>query len=125
MNLPRELQMGIGGIPNAVLRRLRHKHDLGVHTEMFSDGFVDLYEAGAISNKYKAVHAGRTVTSFVIGTQRVFDFVDDNPLVEFTVQLGGSVAEAEAAVRAMIELGRRQKIGKRLGAEAVIKAERR
>ncbi len=77
------LQVGIGGIPNAVLRRLRHKHDLGVHTEMFSDGFVDLYEAGAITNKYKVVHAGRTVTSFVIGTQRVFDFVDDNPLVEF------------------------------------------
>ena len=77
------LQMGIGGIPDAVLARLTHKRDLGVHTEMFSDGLVGLYEAGAITNKYKSVHRGRTVTSFIIGTERVFDFVDDNPLVEF------------------------------------------
>ena len=77
------LQMGIGGIPDAVLRRLKGKRDLGVHTEMFSDGFVELFEAGAINNKYKTVHPGRTVTSFVIGTQRVFDFVDDNAQVEF------------------------------------------
>jgi acyl-CoA hydrolase len=77
------LQMGIGAIPDAVLRRLAHKRDLGVHTEMFSDGVVDLAEAGVITNLRKAVHPGRTVTSFVMGTQRVYDFVDDNAFVEF------------------------------------------
>ena len=77
------LQVGIGGIPDAVLVRLRDKTDLGVHTEMFSDGLIDLIEAGAVTNRFKAVHPGRTVTSFVTGTRRVFDFVDDNPLVEF------------------------------------------
>jgi 4-hydroxybutyrate CoA-transferase len=77
------LQMGIGGIPDAVLARLGGHHDLGVHTEMFSDGLVDLVEAGVITNTRKKVHAGRIVTSFVAGTKRLFDFVDDNPLVEF------------------------------------------
>ena len=77
------LQMGIGAIPDAVLRRLVDKHDLGVHTEMFSDGVVDLAEAGVITNARKKVHRGRTVTSFVIGTRRVYDFVDDNAFVEF------------------------------------------
>jgi len=77
------LQMGIGSIPDAVLRRLRGKQDLGVHTEMFSDGIVDLVEAGAITNRRKHVHPGRTVTSFVVGTERLYRFVDDNPFVEF------------------------------------------
>lgn len=77
------LQMGIGAIPDAVLARLKHKKDLGIHTEMFSDGVVDLFEAGAITNRCKGVHPGRIVTSFVVGSRRVFDFVDDNPLVEF------------------------------------------
>ena len=77
------LQLGIGGIPDAVLARLTHKRDLGVHTEMFSDGIVDLYAAGAITNRFKAVHPGRLVTSFVTGTRKLFDFVDDNPVVEF------------------------------------------
>jgi 4-hydroxybutyrate CoA-transferase len=77
------LQMGIGSIPDAVLRRLTQKQHLGVHTEMFSDGLVDLYEAGAITNTRKVLHPGRIVTSFVAGTRRVYDFVDDNPLVEF------------------------------------------
>lgn len=77
------LQMGIGSIPNAVLARLGNKHDLGVHTEMFSDGLVPLIEGGVINNKRKAVHAGRTVTSFVVGTRSLFDFVNDNPSVEF------------------------------------------
>jgi 4-hydroxybutyrate CoA-transferase len=77
------LQMGIGGIPDAVLARLKHKQDLGIHTEMFSDGVVDLFAAGSITNKYKAVHPGRIVTSFITGTKKLFDFVDDNPLVEF------------------------------------------
>lgn len=77
------LQMGIGGIPDAVLARLGEHKDLGVHTEMFSDGLIDLVEAGVITNAKKKVHAGRIVTSFVSGTKRLFDFVDDNPLVEF------------------------------------------
>lgn len=77
------LQLGIGAIPDAVLRRLTAKHDLGVHSEMFSDGLVDLMLAGNVTNRYKHVHPGRTVTSFVNGSQRLFDFVDDNPLVEF------------------------------------------
>ena len=77
------LQMGIGAIPDAVLRRLFDKHDLGIHTEMFSDGVVDLAEAGVITNRRKHVHPGRIVTSFVIGTRRTYDFVDDNAFVEF------------------------------------------
>ncbi len=77
------LQMGIGGIPDAVLARLGTKRDLGVHTEMFSDRLVDLVATGAVTGKYKAVHPGRIVTSFVNGSRRLFDFVDDNPLVEF------------------------------------------
>jgi acyl-CoA hydrolase len=77
------LQMGIGSIPGAVLARLKGKQDLGVHTEMFSDGVVDLYETGAITNRLKAVHPGRIVTSFVHGSRKVFDFVADNPVVEF------------------------------------------
>jgi 4-hydroxybutyrate CoA-transferase len=77
------LQMGIGAIPSAVLARLKERRDLGVHTEMFSDGLVDLYESGAITNRLKAVHPGRIVTSFVNGSRRVFDFVNDNPIIEF------------------------------------------
>ena len=77
------LQMGIGGIPDAVLVRLKNKHDLGIHTEMFSDRVVDLFDAGVITNKYKNVHPGRIVTSFIAGSKRLFDFVNDNPYVEF------------------------------------------
>ncbi len=77
------LQMGIGAIPDAVLAMLGNKLELGVHTEMFSDGLVPLIEGGVITNKRKAIHPGRTVTSFVTGTKRVFDFVDDNLAVEF------------------------------------------
>jgi acyl-CoA hydrolase len=77
------LQMGIGAVPDAVLQALRGKQDLGVHTEMFSDGLVDLVESGAVTNRLKHVHRGRIVTSFVFGTRRVYDFVDDNPYVEF------------------------------------------
>jgi acyl-CoA hydrolase len=77
------LQMGIGAIPDAVLARLHNKRDLGVHTEMFSDRLVDLVDEGVITNRFKAVHPGRTVTSFVNGTKKLFDFVNDNPLVEF------------------------------------------
>jgi 4-hydroxybutyrate CoA-transferase len=77
------LQMGIGAIPDAALRRLHDKQGLGIHTEMFSDGVVDLMKSGAITNRLKHVHRGRVVTSFVNGSQRVYDFVDDNPFVEF------------------------------------------
>ena len=77
------LQMGIGGIPDAVLRRLGNKVDLGVHTEMFSDGLIDLQLNGVITNRRKVIHPNRTVTAFVNGTRRLFDFVDDNPQVEF------------------------------------------
>jgi acyl-CoA hydrolase len=77
------LQMGIGAIPDAVLARLADKRDLGVHTEMFSDRLVDLIATGAVTNRFKQVHPGRTVTSFVMGSGRLFDFVNDNPMVEF------------------------------------------
>lgn len=77
------LQMGIGAIPDAVLARLHDKKDLGIHTEMFSDRMVDLIESGAVTNRFKQVHPGRVVTSFINGSQRLYDFVDDNPLVEF------------------------------------------
>ena len=77
------LQLGIGAIPDAVLRRLVDRHDLGIHTEMFSDNVVPLVEAGVITNRAKAIHPGRIVTSFVSGTQVLYDFVDDNALVEF------------------------------------------
>jgi 4-hydroxybutyrate CoA-transferase len=77
------LQTGIGAIPDAALLRLRDKQDLGIHTEMFSDGVIDLVESGAITNRRKRVHRGRIVTSFVFGTERLYRFVDDNPFVEF------------------------------------------
>jgi acyl-CoA hydrolase len=77
------LQMGIGAIPDAVLARLGDKRDLGVHTEMFSDRLVDLIATGAVTNRFKQVHPGRTVTSFVMGSRRLFDYVNDNPMVEF------------------------------------------
>jgi acyl-CoA hydrolase len=77
------LQLGIGGIPDAVLARLGNKVGLGVHTEMFSDGLIPLMENGVVTNEHKKIHRGRTVTSFVAGTQRLFDFIDDNLAVEF------------------------------------------
>ena len=77
------IQMGIGGIPDAVLARLANHHDLGVHTEMFSDGLIPLIEGGVVTNRHKLVHPGRTVTSFVSGSRRLYDYIDDNPTVEF------------------------------------------
>jgi acetyl-CoA hydrolase len=74
--------MGIGGIPNAVLEALGSHRDLGVHTEMFSDGVVGLVQQGVITNARKTLHPGKLVTSFVMGTRKVYDFVDDNPFVE-------------------------------------------
>ena len=77
------LQMGIGAIPNAVLSRLGNKLELGVHTEMFSDLLLPLIRSGVVTNRHKMVHPGRTVTSFVSGSRALFDFVDNNQLVEF------------------------------------------
>jgi acyl-CoA hydrolase len=75
------LQMGIGAIPNAVLSKLRNHKDLGVHTEMFSDGLIDLVECGAVTNSKKAINPGRIVSGFLLGTRKLYDFVDRNPLV--------------------------------------------
>jgi 4-hydroxybutyrate CoA-transferase len=72
------LQMGIGGIPNAVLSFLTGHKDLGVHSEMFSDGVIDLAEKGVITGRLKAVNAGKLTAAFVLGTRRLYDFVDDN-----------------------------------------------
>ena len=77
------LQMGIGEIPDAVLIFLADKKHLGVHTEMFSDGLVDLFEAGVVTNEQKTLHRGKIVASFVIGSRRAFEFVDNNPFMEF------------------------------------------
>ena len=77
------MQMGIGAIPEAVLSRLFDKVDLGIHTEMFSDRVVDLVDAGVITNRRKKVHPGRITTSFCVGSKRLYDFVNDNPFVEF------------------------------------------
>jgi len=77
------LQMGIGSIPDAVLRCLDNHKDLGVHTEMFSEGLIPLIESGVVNNKNKRKHPGKVVTSFATGTRRLYDFVDDNPLFAF------------------------------------------
>jgi 4-hydroxybutyrate CoA-transferase len=75
------LQMGIGSIPDAVLAALGGHRDLGVHSEMFSDGILDLVERGVITGAHKRNHPGKLVAGFVIGTRRLYDFIDDNPLV--------------------------------------------
>lgn len=77
------LQMGIGAIPDAVLSCLTNHKDLGIHTEMFSDGVIPLVESGVINNKYKVKHKGKIVTGFVVGTKKLYKFVDDNPQVAF------------------------------------------
>ncbi len=76
------LQLGIGAIPDAVLRFLSDKKDLGIHTEMFSDGVVELVEAGVITNESKTIHRGKLIATFLMGTRRLYDFVHDNPAVE-------------------------------------------
>ncbi len=77
------LQMGIGEIPDAVLLFLKEKRDLGIHTEMFSDGVVELFEAGVVTGEAKTLHKGKIVSSFVLGSKKTFDFLDNNPFVEF------------------------------------------
>lgn len=75
------LQMGIGSIPNAVTRQLLGRKDLGIHTEMWSDGTLDLIESGAVTNANKKVHRGKCVSGFLMGSKRLYDFVNDNPSV--------------------------------------------
>lgn len=76
------LQMGIGSIPDAVLHSLKNHKDLGIHSEMFSGGIMDLVYNGNITNRRKPIHAGRIVGSFLVGHQALYDFVDNNPSVE-------------------------------------------
>jgi acetyl-CoA hydrolase len=76
------LQTGIGGIPDAVLSFLDGKRDLGIHTELFSDGVIGLVERGIITNEAKTFHPGKMVAGFVLGTQRLYEFIHDNPIVE-------------------------------------------
>lgn len=76
------LQLGIGAIPDATLKFLTTKKDLGIHTEMFSDGVVDLVESGVITNEAKSIHRGKLIATFLMGTKRLYDFVHDNPAVE-------------------------------------------
>jgi 4-hydroxybutyrate CoA-transferase len=76
------LQLGIGAIPDAVLAGLGNKNDLGLHTEMFSDGTVDLLKKGIINNREKNFHTGKSVASFLMGTRKLYDFVNNNPSVE-------------------------------------------
>jgi 4-hydroxybutyrate CoA-transferase len=77
------MQMGIGAIPDAVLKFLFHKKDLGVHSELISDGVIDLVEAGVLTNARKTLHPGKIVIGFILGSQRLYQWVNDNPLCEF------------------------------------------
>lgn len=77
------LQMGIGTIPDAVLKSLKNHKDLGVHTEMVSDGIIELYLSDVINNKYKNIHPNKTVTAFANGTQKLYDVINDNPSFAF------------------------------------------
>lgn len=76
------LQLGIGAIPDAVLLFLKDKKDLGIHSEMISDGVVELIEAGVITNKKKTLHPGKAIVTFLMGTKRLYDFADNNPMLE-------------------------------------------
>ncbi|MEZ4906624.1 MAG: hypothetical protein R2771_03030 [Saprospiraceae bacterium] len=75
------LQLGIGGVPNAVLRSMKHHKNLGIHTEMLSDGIVDLVESGVINGLNKKIDRGKIVSGFAFGTKKIYDFINDNPLV--------------------------------------------
>jgi len=77
------LQIGIGGIPDAVLSCLRDRRDLGIHSEMCSDGVIPLIEAGIITGERKTLHRGKVVAGFVLGTKKLFEFVHENPIFEF------------------------------------------
>lgn len=77
------LQLGIGGIPNAVLAALGDKKNLGIHTEMFSDGILPLLESGVINNQAKGFHRGKVIAGFAMGSRELYDYIDNNPLFEF------------------------------------------
>jgi acetyl-CoA hydrolase len=76
------MQLGIGAIPNAVLKYLYDKKDLGVHSELISDGVIDLVEAGVLTNARKSIHAGKIVAGFLLGTRRLYEWADNNPLID-------------------------------------------
>lgn len=76
------IQLGIGGIPNAVAKCLRNKKDLGIHTEMITDGMVDLVNCGVITNKKKTLHKNKIIGTFALGSEKLYEFLDDNPSVE-------------------------------------------
>ena len=76
------MQLGIGSIPDAVLKFLFDKKDLGIHTELFSDGVIDLVNAGVLTNARKSLHPGKIVSGFILGTKRLYEWVDDNPMIE-------------------------------------------
>ncbi len=80
------MQMGIGEIPDAVLFYLKDKRDLGVHTELFSDGVIDLIDTGVLTNAAKTIHRGKIISGFALGSQRLYDYLDNNPLFEFHPQ---------------------------------------
>jgi acyl-CoA hydrolase len=77
------LQMGIGAIPDAFLSALADRRDMGIHTEMFSDGIISLVESGVINNSKKTLHPGKIVSAFTLGTKKIFDFCHENPIIEF------------------------------------------
>lgn len=77
------IQLGIGGIPNAVAKALMSKKNLGIHTEMMTDGMVDLLECGAVNNLNKNFYPGKTVCTFALGSQKLYDYINDNPCVNF------------------------------------------
>ena len=80
------LQMGIGAIPDSVMKYLRDRRNLGVHTEMFSDGLISLVEEGIVNGEEKTIHPGKIIAGFVLGTNRLFKFIDNNPVIEFHPQ---------------------------------------
>lgn len=76
------IQLGIGAIPDATGAALKSKHDLGIHTEMFTDSMVELLECGAVNNSKKQIHRYKSITTFAYGSQRIYDYIDDNPAIE-------------------------------------------
>lgn len=90
------IQVGIGNVPNAVCSFLKGHKDLGVHSEMWSDGILELLKAGAVTNKLKKIYPGKTVSGFVMGSQELYDFIDDNPMV---IQLASSFVNNPSVIR--------------------------
>lgn len=80
------LQMGIGAIPDSVMKYLRDRRNLGIHTEMFSDGLINLVEEGIVNGEEKTIHPGKIIAGFVLGTKKTFKFIDNNPIIEFHPQ---------------------------------------